>query len=159
MALRAHVSVELLDGTGRLNPGHVAWLRQRATAALGAVAAAPGSDVRIRVVDDAEMAGLHGRFSHDPTTTDVLTFSLGEGACLDVDLYVCLDEAGRAAGARGHPVERELLLYIVHGVLHCLGHDDHDEAAAAAMHAREDEVLTAIGVGATYARPAGGEGA
>jgi len=45
------------------------------------------------------------------------------------------------------------LLYVVHGVLHCLGHDDHDEAGYASMHALEDRVLYAIGVGATFAEP------
>lgn len=83
---------------------------------------------------------------------------------LDTDLLVCFDEAvrqsadskgsGDAAGGGGvYPVERELLLYVVHGVLHCLGMDDHDEASAARMHRMEDLVLTAIGVGPVFARP------
>lgn len=152
-------NVDLVDSTARLTPGQAAWLREKTAKSLKAVGAPDGSDVRVRVVDDAEMAGLHGRFSHDPTTTDVLTFNLGQGPCLDADLFVCLDVAARAAADRSHPVERELLLYIIHGVLHCLGHDDHDDGAAAAMHTREDEVLTAIGVGVTFARPASGEGA
>jgi len=60
------------------------------------------------------------------------------------------------------PLRRELLLYVVHGVLHCLGMDDHDEAAAAAMHRVEDAVLTAIGVGPVYSagrQPETGSGA
>lgn len=71
---------------------------------------------------------------------------------LDVDLLICVDEARRQSAARGHSIERELLLYILHGVLHCLGEDDHDPTDAARMHAREDEVLDAIGVGATFSR-------
>jgi probable rRNA maturation factor len=70
---------------------------------------------------------------------------------LDVDLLVCADEAGRQAELRGFTVERELLLYIVHGVLHCLGFDDHNETDSARMHAEEDRLLAAAGVGATYA--------
>ena len=54
---------------------------------------------------------------------------------------------------RSHPVERELLLYIIHGILHCLGEDDHDDDAYARMHAREDDLLEAIGVGRTFAAP------
>jgi probable rRNA maturation factor len=119
-------------------------------------------------VDDAEMAVAHERYSGIPGTTDVLTFDLrepGESAAepaqMDVDLYVCVDEARRQAAGRGHAVERELLLYIVHGVLHCLGEDDHDDATYARMHAREDEVLQAIGVGRVFdvpARSAGSDG-
>ncbi|MEQ9097477.1 MAG: rRNA maturation RNase YbeY [Phycisphaerales bacterium] len=117
-------------------------------------------ELRIRVVDDDEMARAHERHMGDPTTTDVMTFDLAEGAAergapVDADLLVCLDEAARNARERGHAVERELLLYIVHGMLHCLGHDDHDESSYQRMHALEDELLEAIGVGATF-RPATG---
>lgn len=71
-----------------------------------------------------------------------------------VDIVVCLDEAKRQASAAGHRVEQELLLYALHGVLHCVGYDDHDERAYELMHEVEDRVLEAIGVGATFA-PAG----
>lgn len=109
--------------------------------------------VRIAVVDDGRMAAMHERHSGVSGTTDVLTFDMredGDGP-LDVDIVVCIDEARRQADRRGHVVERELLLYILHGALHCLGHDDRDPDASAAMHVREDEILAAIGVGAVYA--------
>ncbi|MDX2148112.1 MAG: rRNA maturation RNase YbeY [Planctomycetota bacterium] len=69
----------------------------------------------------------------------------------DVDLLICVDEAQRQARARGHAVNHELALYLVHGLLHCLGHDDHDEASAARMHAVEDEILVATGLAPVYA--------
>jgi probable rRNA maturation factor len=62
-----------------------------------------------------------------------------------------VDEARRQAAGRALPVERELLLYCVHGVLHCLGYDDHDDAEYVRMHAEEDRILEAIGVGRTFA--------
>lgn len=120
-------------------------------------------EVRVRVMADAEMAAAHERYSGVPGTTDVLTFDLREerteAAPLDTDILVCIDEARRQAAERGMTAERELLLYIVHGVLHCLGYDDHDEAAHRAMHAEEDRVLEAIGVGRTFAVPGAGEDA
>lgn len=105
------------------------------------------------------MAAAHSGFLGVDGTTDVLTFDLTEPGQpdLDVDILVCVDEARRQGAARGHGVERELLLYIVHGVLHCLGHDDHDPSAAARMHAEEDRILEAVGVGPTYATGRGGE--
>lgn len=104
------------------------------------------------MVGDAEMAVAHGRWKGDPETTDVLTFDLREGGAgpLDTDLLLCVDEASRRASELGHPVEHELLLYAVHGVLHCLGHDDADEASAALMHEAEDRLLGAMGVGAVF---------
>ncbi len=152
-------AVDVIDGGGLLGTGTVAWVEQRARAALGYLGAS--GEVRVKIVDDAEMARAHEQYGGVAGTTDVLTFDLaggaaGRGGPLDVDILVCADEARRQAAVRGHAPEREVLLYIVHGVLHCLGHDDHDEARAGEMHRREDEVLNAVGVGATYApTPAG----
>ncbi|MFO0874490.1 MAG: rRNA maturation RNase YbeY [Phycisphaerales bacterium] len=117
--------------------------------------------VSVRVVGDPTMRALHGRHCGDHTTTDVLTFpqmeqEAGDGT-VDVDIAVCADEAARHAATRGHGVDRELLLYVVHGLLHCAGHDDHDDAAYEAMHAEEDRILEAIGVGATFAAAPGAE--
>ena len=150
---RGACTVVVRDATGRLAAPILAWLRDKAGAALARLGAA--GDLRVRVVADAEMAAAHLEFADEAGTTDVLTFDesdppSGAGGPLDADILICLDEAERQSAGRGHGPERELLLYIVHGVLHCLGHDDHDEGAAAAMHRREDEVLTAIGVGPTY---------
>jgi probable rRNA maturation factor len=148
--------VDIADPERRV--ARLEWLVARSHDALDHLRAA--GEVRVRVVGDAEMAAAHEEFAGAPGTTDVLTFDLSDPDApppvapdarrLDADILVCADEARRQAASRGHEVERELLLYIIHGVLHCMGHDDHDEAAAAAMHTREDEVLAAIGVGPTY---------
>jgi len=162
------VAVEIDDPGGRV-PGRArAWLVDAAGRGLAMIARS--GEVRVRVMGDAEMAAAHERYRGIPGTTDVLTFDLSEAPAgelaeagrpsprvLDTDILVCADEASRQAAARRHTHERELLLYILHGALHCLGHDDHDEAGAARMHAVEDRVLEALGVGATYARGPGGE--
>lgn len=151
--------VEVLDPSRLLSREALEWLSTHARAAMIQLRAR--GEVRARIVNDDEMAAAHLKYSGIPGTTDVLTFDLRDdptsGDPLDVDLWICADEARRHAAERGMPAERELLLYILHGMLHCLGHDDHDEAAHAAMHAEEDRVLTAIGVGATFASPLAGE--
>ena len=112
--------------------------------------------VRIRVVNDDEMIEAHTRFCEIDTTTDVLTFDLApcdsgfESKVLDTDLIICADEAKRQALAHNHPIAHELTLYIVHGILHCLGYDDHDDDEYARMHAKEDELLSAAGIGAVF---------
>lgn len=108
--------------------------------------------ISIRVVGDAEMSRLHWQYSNVSGTTDVLTFVQGDRESgVEVDLALCADEAGRRAAEFGHSVENELALYAVHGLLHAIGFDDHDEAQARRMHAEEDRILTALGVGAVYA--------
>lgn len=141
------VEVDLIDDTGALRDvGTLRAAVDRAMAHLGCT-----GSLRIRVVDDDAMSEAHLRWSGIEGTTDVLTFDLGtDGRDLDVDLLVCRDQAQRQADSRGHEAWREVLLYIIHGALHCLGHDDHDPADADRMHQIEDDTLEAIGVGRTY---------
>lgn len=146
----------------------VAPLASKAGRLLGA-----SGTLRVRLVGDDEMAQAHQEFCDIPGTTDVLTFDLTDpeespvmGPCarlsnggievvrhypVDADALVCVDVATRQAKERGHDVAHEALLYCVHAMLHCLGFDDHDEDASAAMHAMEDAVLSALGVGSVYA--------
>lgn len=147
--------LDIQDATGRLSARELDWLCRGVVAAADCLRA--HGEVRVRVVDDAAMGAAHERYSGVSGTTDVLTFDLrdGEGP-LDTDLLVCLDEASRRGEEGGHEPVRELLLYVVHGMLHCMGHDDVTESGAAAMHEEEDRVLERIGVGATYARVRGG---
>lgn len=141
----------------RLTPAQVSFIAANLQAACTSLSAS--GEVRARIVADPEMADAHKQFSRIEGPTDILTFDMSEGASaqsrqLDCDLLICLDEAARQAGPRGHAVERELLLYAVHGVLHCLGEDDHTDAGYAKMHAAEDQLLERIGVGSTFARAA-----
>lgn len=120
-------------------------------------------ELSVVVVADERMAELHEQFAGIPGTTDVLTFDLtgetevgtrapapGTRTQVEGEVYVCYDEAARQSADREHGVDVELLLYAVHGLLHLLGYDDHDEAHHAEMHAREDQLLEAIGVGRAF---------
>lgn len=145
--------VALHDASGRLTPASAAWIRASLVRACQHLECT--GEVRVRVAGDDEVAQVHARYLGIPGTTDVITFDLAEGASasgtpLDVDVLVCLDEARRQAAVRGHALDHELLLYALHGVLHCLGEDDHDPASHDRMHRREDSILQAIGVGATF---------
>jgi probable rRNA maturation factor len=165
------LEVELTDATRRLTPAQVTWLATNIEAAARTLHAM--GSIRVRVIDDEEMARAHEEFAGVPGTTDVLTFDLSDSdikpprpaqlsdLCelfgFDTDILVCLDESLRVASARGYPFERELLLYVVHGLLHCMGLDDHEQSDSRAMHTLEDEVLVAIGVGAVFRRPGAGD--
>lgn len=143
--------VEVHDADGALRTDDLLWLREHAARAA-ALLDAPG-EVRVRVVRDDEMARAHLRFADVPGTTDVLTFDLaGDQRTLDVDVLVCFDEAERQAARLAHDTRRELLLYIVHAMLHCLGHDDHNDDDYQRMHDTEDRLLEQLGVGTTFAR-------
>jgi rRNA maturation RNase YbeY len=153
----AAIHVEVLDPHVLVTGAERVRLEEWLHAAI--LASGASGAVRVRLVADPEMATAHERYAGVEGTTDVLTFDMRDededlepgAGMLDVDVWACVDEARRQAGPRGLPVERELLLYCLHGVLHCLGYDDHDEAEFARMHAEEDRILEAIGVGRTFA--------
>jgi probable rRNA maturation factor len=114
----------------------------------------------VTFVRDPDMKALHKRTMNIPTTTDVLTFDLRdntrgtrEGADVELDTVICIDEAKRRAEELGHPLRNELLLYAIHSLLHVQGYDDMTPRKAAAMHKREDELLVALGIGAVYGKP------
>ena len=151
---------ELIDSTRRLSNLSVSLLQTQAVQALAELgkraqgATLAGGSLRAKVIDDGQMAIAHERHSGIAGPTDILTFDLRQNPSdpLDTDLLIDIDEAGRQAAARGHTLESELLLYIIHGTLHCLGFDDHDDAQFTQMHALEDQVLATIGVGPVFAR-------
>ncbi len=148
------LEVVWIDRTREVPAADMEWLADMSRRAGQRIRAV--GDMRVAIVADPEMAAAHEKYSGIPGTTDVLTFSLGAGDRVDADVMVCLDEARRQAAGLGHDPRRELLLYCVHALLHCLGFDDHDDAAFQRMHQTEDALLEALGVGATFFKGARG---
>jgi probable rRNA maturation factor len=146
-----------VDGGGDAGP----WLSRKLRNVIGHLGITR-CQWSISIVGDREMKKLHGKTMNDWGTTDVLTFDMRdpaerlgrrknvEGTAVDLDTVVCADEARRRAREMGHEIRQELLLYCVHSLLHVQGHDDVKPVGARKMHAREDELLVAAGVGAVY---------
>lgn len=121
------------------------------------------AQLNLVIVADSEMAELHEQYTGVAGTTDVLTFDLADQAegdsppgsaspptVIEGDIILCLDEAKRQAANRNHEPHQELLLYAIHGLMHLLGEDDHDEADYQRMHAREDALLQQLGIGPLF---------
>lgn len=91
----------------------------------------PGaSSLAVRFLSDGEMERLNAEYRGKPGTTDVLSFpgeTTVEGRHLG-DIAVSVPAARRQAETAGHGLERELRLLLLHGVLHCLGHDHETDA-------------------------------
>jgi len=99
-------------------------------------------EVDIAVVSARRIASLNRRYLRHAGSTDVLSFDLSApGAGLATQLIVCAEVAVREARKRGLGPQRELMLYIVHGLLHVLGYDDADPESADKMYARQEELL------------------
>lgn len=75
---------------------------------------------------DRRLADLNQRFRGKQGPTDVLSFPGEEdglaGGHLG-DIAISVPTARRQAERAGHDLARELRVLLLHGVLHCLGHD------------------------------------
>jgi len=104
------------------------------------------AELSVALVGDAEMEALNRRFLGRKGVTDVLAFPYGtQGGLVSGEIVVNAELARREAAARSHTPLDELMLYLVHGLLHLLGYDDHKPAERREMHERERSILAAAG--------------
>ncbi|TWT96599.1 Endoribonuclease YbeY [Botrimarina colliarenosi] len=121
-------------------------IRRVATAILGDAGYHEG-DLSVAVVDDPTIHELNVRHLAHDYPTDVLSFALtDEPPRLEGEVIVSADTAIENAADYGWPPENELLLYVVHGVLHLAGHRDKADDEVAAMRAAETQYLRLAGV-------------
>lgn len=96
----------------------------------------------IRFVGDAEMSRLHERYLNDPSPTDIMTFPYDpDDGELGGDIVISVDTAAENASDHDWSTRSELEFLMLHGLLHVLGWDDHNESNRAAMLARQYELL------------------
>jgi probable rRNA maturation factor len=105
------------------------------------------AEVSLAFVDNLTIHQLNKRYLRHDEPTDVLSFPLSEPNArrLAGELVIGAEVAQVEAENRGHPVQAELALYVIHGLLHLCGYDDKTPAGAAAMHQRELHYLQQLG--------------
>ncbi len=150
---KARIQVEITYAAGEASADvdRLAELVESVCARFGLTSA----EVSIAIVDDAAIQKTNEEFLGHAFATDVISFDLSEEGVAAFDLVVNAQEAARQSLRRGHSVEAELALYVVHGLLHHLGFDDQQAADAERMHSVEDSILQEAGYGGVYSRPEG----
>lgn len=114
----------------------------------------PLRELSLAIVPAKRIISLHKQYLKQSGPTDVLTFELDHDSRRRViagEIVICSSIAKARARRLVHPLSHELLLYAVHGLLHLSAFDDRTAATFAAMHAKEDEILTRIGIGPVFA--------
>jgi len=108
----------------------------------------------VTVVDDEAIAEINRTYLQRGGPTNVIAFSMREGAFGEVnphllgDVVISADTAWREAEAAGMTPDRRLAELLVHGVLHLFGYDhETPEADAAAMEAKASELLARLADG------------
>jgi probable rRNA maturation factor len=110
--------------------------------------------ISIALVDNATIHTINRTHLGHDWPTDVITFPLaGPGApVLAGELVVSAEMACSVAQETGVKPGEELALYVVHGLLHLCGYDDHDDADRCRMRQREGELLSLAGLINPYAQ-------
>jgi probable rRNA maturation factor len=116
-------------------------------------------DVNLSIVltDNRRLRTLNRDYLGVDAPTDVLSFPASEsdgseidpetGARYIGDILISVPYAAKGAAKAGHPVESELELLVVHGVLHLLGHDHAKPKEKAKMWKAQAEILASLGLG------------
>jgi probable rRNA maturation factor len=93
--------------------------------------------LEVALVDDATSDRVHRDFMNVDGPTDVITFHHGE-------IVIGAEVAARQAAEFGEPLAREILRYLVHGLLHLAGHEDDNDAARAAMETAQESIVAEL---------------
>jgi probable rRNA maturation factor len=122
------------------------------------------SEISILFTDDDEIRVLNKQYRGKDKPTDVLSFSQGSwvkgqgsgkpcplplAPCpyLLGDVVISLETAGRQAKERGHSFEKEILILLVHGILHLVGYEhEGSRKKAVEMRRMEKEIIKQVEV-------------
>lgn len=117
------------------------------------------AELAIRLVDEAESAGLNGHYRHKDGATNVLSFPADLPPEVDLpllgDIVICAPVVAREAGEQGKAAEAHWAHMVIHGTLHLLGYDHVDAGEAAVMENLETDILTGLGFPPPYGEPPG----
>ncbi len=108
-------------------------------------------EVSLAVIDDETMHTLNRKHLDHDYPTDALSFLLHhEDDLLQGEVIVSADTAAAEAASYGWETEDELLLYVVHGVLHLVGYDDQTPEDRLEMQHAEKRHLHRFGLEPRY---------
>ncbi len=108
-------------------------------------------DASVVLADDEQLRTLNFQFLGMDAPTDVLSFPSGEVDPDTQEVYlgdviISLPRATLQANERGHSIQDELALLVVHGMLHLLGYDHTEPEEKAIMWDMQANVLEQLGI-------------
>ena len=93
--------------------------------------------LEVAFVDDETSDRVHRDFMDIAGPTDVITFHHGE-------IVIGTEVAARQAAEFDEPLPRELLRYLVHGLLHLAGHEDAAPEDRVTMETAQESIVSRL---------------
>lgn len=111
----------------------------------------PHHQLNIMFVDPQESTALHQEHFNDHSSTDVMSFPDNSydphTQCMHLgDLAICVQVAETSAAQRGLSTSEEIMLYIIHGLLHIVGYDDHDPQERLEMWNKQKQLMALLDI-------------
>lgn len=127
-------------------------VKRAAKAALNHASVSEETDLSVILTNDTRLHELNLNYLGVDAPTDVLSFPATEtdpdtGARYLGDILISVPRAQAQAESARHPLESEVQLLVVHGVLHLLGHDHAEPEQKARMWKVQAEILDNLGLG------------
>jgi len=111
----------------------------------------PEPDITIVLTTDEAIQQLNTQFRGFDKPTDVLSFESGEinpetGITYLGDIIISVPTASRQADLGGHPIQNEIILLVVHGLLHLCGYNHDTPAKKEQMWSLQSHILQQNGI-------------
>lgn len=101
--------------------------------------------IQFIIIDDDALLELNRTYLNHDTLTDIITFNYNsELGGISGDIYISHDRVVDNAEQYDVSVIHELMRVMVHGVLHLIGYDDHNETDKQLMRNRENYYLSLL---------------
>ncbi len=132
-------------------------LERAVNAALAHESQPLDSELSIVLTDEARLQQLNRDYLGIDAPTDVLSFPASEtdpetGARYIGDILISMPRARAQAESAGHPLQWEVQLLVIHGILHLLGHDHAEPEEKERMWNSQAEILESLGLGSIQIR-------
>ena len=135
------------------------WLRQAVETTLAAEEIGSPAQLSLLITDNETVHALNRTYRGFDKTTDVLAFAFQDdlesssfppppdGVTHLGEVIISYPQAASQAKEQGHPPKDEILLLVIHGVLHLLGYDHEQPEQEQKMRAVETKILATLRAG------------
>ena len=96
-----------------------------------------GDKLEVIFLSDASIRPINKRYKGRDRSTDVLSFDLGQLK----EILISSDTAWKNSKRFNSSFENELVLYVIHGILHLSGYDDGTIPEKRRMSSKEEKIL------------------